>query len=90
MAPSAAMPASDIVRPEWMAIPAAVVATPVVAPAMVVIAMVVVAMVVVAVVVVAVMAPAVVIVVLREGRSGQQCHKSGSRQHRTESTKSHP
>jgi coenzyme F420-reducing hydrogenase delta subunit len=69
MTPSAAMPAIDIVRPERMTIPAA--------------------MMIVAVMIVAVVAPTVVIVVLREGRSGQQRHKSGNCQHRTESTKSH-
>jgi hypothetical protein len=44
-----------------------------------------------AMMVITVKAPAVVIaVVLREGRPRQQRRKSGSSQHRTESTKSHP
>jgi hypothetical protein len=66
MAPPTGMPAIDIVRPERMAVPAAMVVAAVVAPAVV-----------------------IAIVLLSEGRSGQQHRKSGSRQHRTESTKSH-
>jgi uncharacterized protein (DUF983 family) len=82
------MPAVDIVRPERMAVPApmgvAVITAPVIAAFVIAATVMVVPVIAATVMVVAVMTPAVVIailVLLREGRSGQQRHKPGSRQH---------